>query len=231
MTCTHCGASTPLPDDVRVPTFQCQYCRAELETVAYAGLGAVRAEAMKAALDDAARGVAPTERPQQLVHGTAGTRGMPCAHCGAALAVPLDVTVPRVTCAACGRVEPVSRYISDAERLAVDMQRQQEGNAAMAALLANGVTCERCGAPNPVPRPIPVQVSCGSCHHAILLAGHVAADAVDRARLKESVLALREATQAQAARQERTNARAGVAVAVIMGVVFVVLVAVSLVKK
>ena len=45
------------------------------------------------------------------------------------------------------------------------------------------------------------------------------------------VLALREATQAQAARQERTNARAGVAVAVIMGVVFVVLVAVSLVKK
>lgn len=109
---------------------------------------------MKAVLDAAARGVAPTEQAQPLVHGSAGTREMPCVHCRTPLAVPLDVTVSRVTCGACGRVEPVARYIGDAERLAIDMQRQQEGNAAMAALLAKGVTCERCGAPDPVPRPI-----------------------------------------------------------------------------
>lgn len=188
-----------------MPTFECQYCHAVLETVAYAGLGAVRAEAMKDVLAAAARGQAPAEQPQQLVHGTAGVRDLPCVHCKATLAVPLDVTVSRVTCAACGKTEPVNRYITDAERLAIDMQRQIAGNQAMEELVRSGVRCDRCGAPNRVPRPIPVQVICTACQHPILLAGHVAADAVDRARLKESVLALRESMKGKQAGAARLN--------------------------
>lgn len=203
--CTHCGASTPLPDDTRVPTFTCQYCHTVLQTVAYAGLGAVRADAMKSALAAAARGEAPSEAPQPLVHGGTGSRTMACVHCRASLDVPLAVTVPRVTCGQCGKTEPVSRYISDAERLALDMQRQQAGNAAMAALLQKGIDCDRCGAPNAVPQPVPVQVICTACQHPILLAGRVAADAVDRARLRESVLAMRDAMQTKATDAKRIN--------------------------
>jgi DNA-directed RNA polymerase subunit RPC12/RpoP len=205
VTCSHCGASTPLPDDLRTPRFECQYCHTVLETVAYAGLGAVRAEEMRAVLDGIARGEVPTSTPQRLVHGGDGTRDLPCVHCKATLAVPLHIETSTVTCAACGRVEPVNRYISDAERLEIDMQRQIAGNAAVAELVRNGIPCDRCGAPNQVPEPIPVQVVCSACSHAILLSGHVPADAVDRARLKHSALALRDAIQVKAKTANRTN--------------------------
>ena len=37
VTCEHCGGSTPLPDDLRVPHFACRYCEARLTTARYAG--------------------------------------------------------------------------------------------------------------------------------------------------------------------------------------------------
>jgi hypothetical protein len=194
-----------LPADLRTPRFRCDYCHTELETVAYAGLGAVRAEDMRAVLDGIARGQVPTATPQPLVHGGDATRPLPCVHCKQMLAVPLDVTISQISCSACGRVEPVDRYISDAERLELDQQRQIAGNEALAALVRSGIACDRCGAPTQVPEPVPVQLTCGACQHVILLSGHVAADAVDRARLKASVNALRDAMQAKANAKNRTN--------------------------
>lgn len=37
VTCSRCGASTPLPDDLRTPTFSCAFCHGELQAAAYAG--------------------------------------------------------------------------------------------------------------------------------------------------------------------------------------------------
>lgn len=222
VTCTSCGASTPLPEDLRTPRFACEYCHDELDTVAYAGLGAVRADEMRAVLDGIARGEVPTTSPAPLVHGGDATRVLPCAHCAAPLAVPLNVTIARVTCGGCGRTEPVARYIGDAERLELDMQRQVAGNAALAALVRDGIACDRCGAPTRIPEPIPVQVVCASCDHATLLSGHVPADAVDRARLKHSALALRAALQAQTTAPSRTNTYVGLAVIVVIAAIAIV---------
>ncbi|MGE0792421.1 MAG: hypothetical protein AB7S26_42495 [Sandaracinaceae bacterium] len=228
--CGSCGASTPLPDDLRVPTFACQYCRAELRTIDYAGEGAVRVDEMRAYFEDVRK--RPYDLDQvasapKLVHGGDATRTMPCVHCGAALEVPLNVTVPKVTCTACGREEFVHRYINDGERLKIDMARQVAGNRAVERLLAEGVPCPKCGAQNTVPTPVPVQIACASCKHTILLGQLVPADAVDRARLRASVLKMKDDLHADFERRQGNERLVAIVIIAIVAVGVVIGVLVS----
>lgn len=228
--CPQCGASTPLPDDLRVPTFACRYCNTELSTEQYAGPGAVRVEEMRAYLEAIVEtpSTVSTATAPKLVHGEGGARDAACAHCGAPITVPLTITVPTVRCDACGKTEPVNRYVSDAERLQLDMARQIAGNQAVAELLHTGVTCPRCGAHNALSAPVPVQMACASCRHAILLSDFVPADAIDRARLKESVLALKEGL----ARKQRASSRvAGYVVGAVVIVIVLLALAAALLAR
>lgn len=224
VTCTHCGASTPLPADLRVATFACTYCHGELETATFAGIGAVRVDEMGAFLNDAlAAGTADGLVAPTLVHGTAGFRTLPCSTCKAPLEVPLDVTIGKVTCGACNRTFPVASYISDAERMTIDMARQQAGNDELKRLIAEGLHCRKCNAHNAIVQPIEVQQLCTSCGGVILLSDHVAPDAVDRARLKAAVFGIRDQAMAMNAAHGRRNAiliacLIGVAIAIAVGV-------------
>jgi hypothetical protein len=98
-------------------------------------------------------------------------------------------------CPTCRRTEFVNAYISDGERMALDVKRQMAGNAALKQLRADGVPCHRCGAKNPVHDPTAVQIVCAYCRAAILLSDHVAADAIARARLKEGLYGMMDDLQ------------------------------------
>lgn len=232
VTCAACGASTPLPDDLTVASFACAYCKATLQTAMYAGASAVSADALLGHIEgvmaappgggEALRAaIAASPRFHQ---GDDGQRLMPCKGCNAETAVPLDVTVSRFACARCARVWPVAAYISDAERLALDMARQQAGNEALARLYAEGLTCHRCGGHNTLVDDGAVQHPCRYCGAALLLAEAVDASAVARRRLKHGVFAQIDQARAQQAEAERRNTRLalGVAGAVIavLGLVF-----------
>lgn len=221
--CTQCGASTPLPEDLRVATFACQFCRAELSTASYAGVGAVRVDEMRAFFNAVVEAPSALKsiQPPKLVHGDGGTREGKCAHCGAPLAIPLTITTHSVTCASCGKTEPINRYIGDAERMQLDIDRQVAGNQAVAELLRTGVSCPKCGAPNALSEPISVQHLCTTCGHAILLSDFVPADAIDRARLKQIAHELKRGIAAQAAARQRASRF------IVIGVIALVLVAVG----
>ncbi len=217
MVCSQCGASTPLPADLRAPTFHCAYCNAELSTAAYAGVGAVRVDEMGAFFNAVVEtGTAEGHVAPKLVHGTAGMRRMPCFACKTEIDIPLDVTISKVTCTSCGRDAAVSRYISDAERLQIDMARQVAGNTELERLLAEGVNCRRCNAHNTVREPVPVQLECASCRGVILLSDYIASDAVDRARLKASAYAMRDNLIAKHKASGNRNAIVIVAIIVVV---------------
>lgn len=192
VTCSRCGASTPLPDDLTVPSFACAFCHAVLETAAYAGQAAVSADALLgyvgAALES---GVGAPESAPRFEGGSTSPRAASCRHCAAPVEVPLDVSVRELSCAGCGRRQPVSDYVSDEERFALDMQRQVAGNEALVRLRAEGVPCGKCGAKSAVPDDGSVQLVCPYCGATILLSDHVDASAVARARLKHGVYAVR----------------------------------------
>jgi len=224
VTCTACGGSTALPADLRVGTFVCQFCQATLSTAAYAGAGAVSADALlghlrahvAAPTPDVAAAVAAAPR----FHGESSeTRAAQCLRCQAPVEVPLALTIRELTCGRCGSTQPVSAYISDAERLTLDMQRQVAGNQALAALRASGVACPRCGGQNDVPGGGALQVACRFCAHVIVLAHHVDASAVARARLKEGVYQLRdELVRAQKTHERTTLVVVVAAVAVVLAI-------------
>lgn len=224
--CVHCGASTPLPADLRVPTFECAYCHGQLETAKYAGEGAVRVDEMGAYLNTALQtGSTEGMTAPKLVHGTAGFRELPCLACKVTLQVPLDVTINQVTCGGCGKTAPVNRYIDDVERMNIDMARQQAGNDEVKRLIAEGVSCRKCNAPNPVLEPISVQQTCTSCGGVILLSDYAPADAIDRQRLKAVVFGIRDQAMAMNAAHGRRNAIIiacviGVVIAIVLGINF-----------
>lgn len=222
MTCSQCGASTPLPADLRIPTFHCAYCNAALSTTAYAGVGAVRVDEMGAFFNAVVEsGSAEGHVAPKLVHGTAGMRRMPCFACTAEIEIPLDVTISRVTCTSCGRDAAVNRYISDVERLQIDMARQVSGNAELKRLIAEGVQCKRCNAQNTFGDPVPVQLECTSCRGVILISDYVASDAVDRSRLRANAYAMRDNLIAK--RTASGNRNAIVIVAIIVVVIAIAL--------
>jgi DNA-directed RNA polymerase subunit RPC12/RpoP len=217
--CAQCGASTPLPEDLRVPTFACRYCGHELSTEAVAGEGAVRVDEMRAFFNAVVESPHAIPTAPKLVHGDGGTRDAKCAHCGAAISVPLTITKKTVRCGGCGKEELISRYVSDAERLQLDMARQIAGNQALKDLIVAGLNCPKCGAHNTISEPVPVQITCASCRQVILLSGFVPPDAVDRARLKVSAYAMRDELVARHAASQR---RGGIIAGVVIGAIVVV---------
>lgn len=228
VTCTACGASTLLPEDLRVPTFSCSYCKATLQTAAYAGAGAVSADALMAHMRqqiaspprDVREAIASAPKFQG---GSTETRPGTCVGCRAPVQVPLDLSVRQLRCGACGLDQPVSQHISDAERFQLDMQRQVSGNQALKAIERDGVPCTKCGGKNAVPTDGSVQVPCQFCGATILLSDHVDASAVARSRLKHGVYAMRdEIMRAQEAQQRRERLIALAIVVVVLGTASVV---------
>jgi hypothetical protein len=221
VTCSRCGASTPLPDDVRVPTFACAFCHETLSTAAYAGSDVVSAEQMRAHFAGLMDNRGAPQAPQVQFTNTR-TEPRPCVHCGVVLQVPLDMRAKTVACAACGRTEPVTRYFSDGQRMMLDAQRQISGNQALARLRAQGVPCGQCGARNPVTEEAAVQVICQYCRAPILLSDHVDTSAVARSRLRMGVDQLRAGIADRERQQKRLNVIITVAVFACIGLALVV---------
>ncbi len=212
VTCKACGGSTPLPADLTVSSFECQFCRAPLDTRAHAGAQAVTADhlashlrGLAARADEAVREpYDPRAAPVFEDHNTA-TRAATCTACGAGVAVPLDLRVHQFSCAACGRQHRVADYVSDQERLELDMARQVAGNEALRRLQAEGVACTKCGGKNEVPSDGSVQLACRFCGASILLSDHADAGAVARARLKDAVFEVREELMFKEMERQRTR--------------------------
>lgn len=205
--CHACGATTPLPDDLRIPTFGCAFCKATLDTASYAGRAAVSADALVGHMQVAIASPMPLSEKianaPRFEGGSRATRGEPCKRCGQALAVPLDVEIHQVTCAACGVTQNIREYISDQERFELDMQRQVAGNEALKRLQAEGAPCTQCGGKNPVPTDGSVQFVCTFCGATVLLSEHVDATAVARQRLKHGVFAMKDELIAKQKQRDR----------------------------
>ncbi len=223
VTCQRCGASTPLPADLRAATFACAFCGAQNDTAAVVGREAPSADALLGHIAqiaaDPANLRAMVQNAPRFEGGSAGTRAASCMRCHAPVAVPLDVTIHQFACGACGSTERVEAYISDKERLDIDMARQLAGNEAFKRLKAEGVPCVRCAGKNAVPDDGSVQLVCRFCNATILLTDHVDASAIARNRLKHGVFAMRdEALRANAANERRTRTLA-ITVAVLVALV------------
>lgn len=207
VTCQSCGASTPLPDDLRVPTFACAYCRATLQTAAYAGQAAVSADALMGHINQVVQNKTPVreavENAPRFQGGSTESRPAKCLNCAAPVMVPLDLQVRQLTCTRCNQVQAINRYISDTERFNLDMQRQLAGNAELKRIQAEGVACGRCGGKNSVPDDGSVQITCTFCKNAILLSDHVDATALARSRLKHGIYAFRDQAIAQGQAQNK----------------------------
>lgn len=221
VTCTGCGASTPLPSDLRVPTFACSFCKRELATGSFAGKEAVSVDALVAHVRAQVEAPGSVQGPAPRFDGQSKeTRASACLRCKALVGVPLDLTVHTLRCAGCGYEQPVAAHISDKERFEMDMQRQLAGNAALKALRAEGVACAKCGGKNDVPDDGSVQVPCRFCGAVILLAGHVDETAVARARLKQGVYGMRdELMRKHEAQQRRERIVTAVGLALVFGIV------------
>jgi hypothetical protein len=216
--CKACGASTPLPDDLRIPTFSCAFCHAQLQTVAYVGETAQAADEMRAFFQRVVHSPdAIGTAPRLPTANRDETRPGKCRRCGGAIAISLDLRVHQVTCGACGHVDPINAHVSDAERLQLDMARQIAGNQSLKQLRAEGVACDRCGGTNPVPDDGSVQIICRQCGQPILLADHVDKDALARSRLKHAAMELRAGIQE---RQQNAQKKESRIVAIVLLAVF-----------
>lgn len=219
ITCTHCGGSSPVPADLRTPSFPCAFCGTILSTTAVAGHAAVSADGTIANLREAVtRPVSPEAVARMPVYRErpSHVRAAKCHHCGADVAVPLDLHEKELVCAACQRRQPITLYISDRERFELDMRRQVAANAELARARAEGVPCLSCGASCPVPDDGSIQTRCATCGAVVMLADHVDAGALARRRLMHGVHAIKnELTEQQAARDRKVK------VVVALGVVLV----------
>lgn len=211
-----------MPDDLRTPTFACAFCRGELRTADYAGAAAVSADALlghvraAVALPSAAEAIEASRSAPRFQETNRASRAAQCLRCGGPVEVPLDLYQNQLTCPGCHAVQPVNDYVSDKERLELDMARQVAGNEAYRRLLAEGVACGRCGGVNAVRDDGSVQLTCSFCGAAVLLSDHVDAGAVARHRLKHGVFAMRdEALRANAAHTRKVNTTVAVVVALL----------------
>lgn len=210
VTCPECGASTPLPDDLTAPSFACAFCHAVLSTADFAGEAAVSADALvghaQSVMADPTNWKERMAEAPRFRGGSKDFRPSKCLHCQADVAVPLALEVHFLTCASCGKEQPVAQHISDRERLELDMARQVAGNDAYKRLLAEGLDCRKCGAHNSVPGDGSVQLVCAHCKAAILLSDYVDETAVARHRLRAGMMEVKEeAMRAQAQRQRTTQ--------------------------
>lgn len=212
-----------MPGDLRVATFECAFCHGVLQTAAFAGRAAVSADALvghlQTAVGDPSTAAATAQHAPRFHGGSTESRPASCRHCGATIAVPLDLEVRELGCGSCHRTQPVSDYVSDAERFQLDMARQVAGNEALKRLQAEGVPCGRCGGRNRVPEDGSVQIVCSFCGAAILLSEHVDASAIARNRLKHGVFDLRD--QLVRAQQERERRVRNVIIALVVTAIVV----------
>jgi len=142
--CSRCGASTPLPDDLRQPTFRCGACGAELSTAAFAGASAVSADALVGHVRAAVAGRAdPAATPRFDGGGSGGpgafdpagqiagnqalarlrAEGVRCGGCGGLNPVPDDGSV-QVVCRFCGAAVLLADHVDPA---AVGRDRLKHG--------------------------------------------------------------------------------------------------------
>lgn len=212
-----------MPDDLRTPTFACAFCRGELRTADYAGAAAVSADALlghvraAVAMPSAEHAIEAGRSAPRFQETNRATRAARCLRCAGPVEVPLDLYQNQLTCPGCHAVQPVNAYVSDKERLELDLARQVAGNEAYRRLLAEGVACGRCGGVNAVRDDGSVQLTCSFCGAAVLLSDHVDAGAVARHRLKHGVFAMRdEALRANAAHTRKVNTLVAVVVALIV---------------
>ncbi|MBX7192393.1 MAG: hypothetical protein K1X94_10055 [Sandaracinaceae bacterium] len=227
VTCPRCGASTPLPADLTVPTFSCAFCREVLDTATYAGKQVMSGQALAEHLHRVATDGAYAQQAMAAMRegSTQGprfedenraTRAAQCTACGAAVAVPLDLRVHQFTCQACGRTHAVSQYVSDRERFELDMARQVADNERLKQVRAEGVACSKCGGKNEVSTQGSVQMQCRFCGATILLSDHVDAGAVARERLKLAVHGMRDEMVAKQKARDRLVLIATVVVLVLV---------------
>lgn len=213
--CARCGASTPLPDDLLQSTFPCRACGEVLQTAALAGGAAVSADQVVGFANEVAGQPFDPERLRdapRFHEENPDHLDRPCLRCGANLAVPLALTEKEVRCGACERTFPITAYLSDAERLERDMERQVRGNDALKRLVAEGLACSQCGGHNPVPDDHQVQLTCAFCGATLRLADYVDEGALARRRLARGVFALHDELAARQEQAERRGRWIGVAV-------------------
>ena len=105
VTCSRCGGSTPLPADLRVPSFRCSACGGELATAHYLNQDIASAEHFSRSIcTKSARIVSPRDRPRASSRRTLrDTRAANCRHCNGAIQVPLALREKTVTCPTCHR--------------------------------------------------------------------------------------------------------------------------------
>lgn len=190
-----------------MPTFACAYCKATLQTAAYAGAAAVSADALMGHINRVVWDKTPVRdavaNAPKFQGGSTESRPAKCLNCAAPVMVPLDLQVRQLTCERCHQTQAIHRYISDEERFALDMKRQVAGNEALKKVLADGVVCGRCGGKNQVPDDGSVQIVCTFCKNAILLSDHVDASALARRRLKHGIDAFHSDALARGEAQQK----------------------------
>lgn len=201
-----CGASTPLPSDLRTPTFPCRFCNANLETAAITGDSLRSADAVVGHIQSLAASPRAGAKAPQFIDGNTGFHPDSCKRCGKAVSVPLDLHIHSVRCDACGSTQPVAAYLSDWKRLDLEMARQA-GNESLRRLQREGIRCGKCGGTNAVPDDGRVQVECQFCHAAILLSEFVDETALARNRLKHGVFQVRDDLYRQHRVQQRRQTR------------------------
>lgn len=197
-----------MPEDLRIPSFSCGFCKATLQTAAYAGAGAVSADALVAHMRQQI--ASPPADLREAIASAPKFRGeskdfnpSQCVSCKAPVQVPLDLTAKQLRCGSCGHEQWITQHISDGERFQLDMQRQVAGNEALKAIERDGVPCTKCGGRNEVPKDGSVQIACRFCGATVLLADHVDASAVARSRLKHNVFAMRDELMQQQKERDR----------------------------
>jgi hypothetical protein len=226
LTCPRCGARTPLPADLRTPTFPCSRCGGLFETASQAGSTAVSLDAVSAHVHGLVSGAEPLG-PMPAVHmQSAATVPRPCRLCGATLHLSTSIGVKTVDCPNCKVTQPVSAYASGMERFAMDMTQQMVENSALQRVRAEGIPCPGCGARIVVPDDGSLQVVCTFCRTPALLADFAPPGAVARARFKHQMSDISAAMDARVKEREYAGDRAsrgplwiGLAVIVIVALV------------
>jgi len=183
ITCHRCGASTPLPDDLRVARFACRYCGTQLETERYAGPEAVAVDRLGAHMDAVYAGESPGGPFPIVDLGVEDFRDMACKRCGQPVRVPLSVDRYELRCESCGTSQYIHDYVSSEERWEIEEARNAEGRARLQALRTHGVECPSCGGRNELADDVGVvDFPCTFCGSAILLTDHLPAAFIARIR-------------------------------------------------
>lgn len=189
VTCAHCGGQTPLPEDLRVPTFTCRYCKQPLETVRYAG-ESVQVDHQMAFADEAMDGVFnffsnPGVMP---IANVMPDVVRPCRRCGQPVTMSLMFQDAAANCSHCGLSSTISDYLTEEQQSALRDEAYEKDAEALQAVRAHGVGCRTCGANNPAPPAATGQSICHHCGAVLLLSDYLPEHLVARVRRDERAM-------------------------------------------